>query len=320
MALTYDDLATTTIDKRSRKLADNLSQNTALLYRLNEKGKIRTFSGGRNIEEELMFSGPGNFQYYSGFDQLGTSQGDMLTMAEFGIKQAAVVVSMSGLEELQNAGTEAFIDLFGARLDAAEKEMMNNLSTGIYSDGTGSGGKQIGGLQLLVSDDGTGTVGGIVAGTYTWWANQYFDFSANSVTPSASTITSAMNTLYDQCSRNRDAPDLIVADRTYFNYYLESLQPQQRFTNEKMASAGFWNLKYRNADVVSDGGLGGDAPASHMYMLNTDYIHWRPHSKRNMVALDPKRYAVNQDAFARIIAWAGNMTISGRQLQGVIVA
>lgn len=320
MPLTYDDLATTTIDKRSRKLADNLSQNTALLYRLNEKGKIRTFSGGRNIEEELMFSGPGNFQYYSGYDQLGTSQGDMLTMAEFGIKQAAVVVSMSGLEELQNAGTEAFIDLFGARLDAAEKEMMNNLSTGIYSDGAGSGGKQIGGLQLLVSDDGTGTVGGIVAGTYTWWANQYFDFSANSVTPSASTITSAMNTLYDRCSRNRDAPDLIVADRTYFNYYLESLQPQQRFTNEKMASAGFWNLKYRNADVVSDGGLGGDAPASHLYMLNTDYIHWRPHSKRNMVALDPKRYAVNQDAFARIIAWAGNMTVSGRQLQGVIVA
>lgn len=39
-----------------------------------------------------------------------------------------------------------------------------------------------------------------------------------------------------------------------------------------------------------------------------------------MVALDPKRYAVNQDAFARIIAWAGNMTVSGRKFQGVIVA
>lgn len=320
MALTYDDLATTTIERRSKKLADNLSDNTALLYRLKERGNMRTFSGGRVIEEELMFSGPGNFQYYSGYDTLGVSQGDMLTMAEFGIKQAAVVVSMSGLEELQNDGPEKFIDLFGGRLDAAEKEMMNKISEGVYSNGTGSGGKQIGGLQLLVSDDGTGTVGGIDSGTYTWWQNQVYDFSANSATPGKDTIQHAMNIAYDSASRNRDMPDLIVADRTYFTYYLESLQANQRFTNEKLASAGFWNLKYRNADVVSDGGLGGDAPASHMYMLNTDYIHWRPHARRNMVPLDPKRYAVNQDAFARIIAFAGNMTTSGRKFQAAIVA
>ena len=290
------------------------------MFRLKEKGNVRSFSGGRVIEEELMFSGPGNFAYYSGYDTLGTSQGDMLTMAEFNIKQAAVVVSMSGLEELQNDGAEKFIDLFGGRLDAAEKELMNNLSTGVYSDGTGSGGKQIGGLQLLVSDAGTGTVGGIVSGTYTWWQNQIYDFSAQSVTPSSATVLTAMNTLYSACSRNRDVPDLIVADSVYFNYFMEALQPNQRFTDAKMADAGFWNLKYRNATVVEDGGLGGDAPASHLYMLNTDFIHWRPHAKRNMVPLDPKRYAVNQDAFARIIAFAGNATISGRRFNGVIVA
>ena len=33
--------------------------------------------------------------------------------------------------------------------------MLNNISSGVYSDGTGSGGKQIGGLQLLVADDPT---------------------------------------------------------------------------------------------------------------------------------------------------------------------
>lgn len=60
---TYDDVATTTIERRSKKLADNLSWNTALLFRLKEKGKIRTFTGGRTIVEELAFSGPGNFQY-----------------------------------------------------------------------------------------------------------------------------------------------------------------------------------------------------------------------------------------------------------------
>ncbi len=51
MALTYDDLATTTIERRSKKLADNLSDNTALMFRLKEKGKMRIFSVGLFIEE-----------------------------------------------------------------------------------------------------------------------------------------------------------------------------------------------------------------------------------------------------------------------------
>lgn len=317
---TYDDLATTTIERRSKKLADNLTLNTALMMRMGEKGFTREVPGGKTIVEELAFSGPGNFQYYSGYDQLGIQQGDMLTAAEFTIKQAAVAVSMSGLEMAQNRGAEAFIDLFAARVQQAEREMVNQLSTGAYSDGTGSGGKQIGGLQLLVSDAGTGTVGGIVSSTYTWWKNQIYDFSNSSVTPSSATIQTAMNTLYLACSRNRDMPDLIMADNTYFTYYMESLQAIQRVTNEKLASAGFDNLKYRGADVVPDGGLGGAAPASHMYFLNTDFIHWRPLAGHNMVALNPQRYAVNQDAFVKLIGFYGNMTTSGRQFQGVIVA
>lgn len=52
----------------------------------------------------------------------------------------------------------------------------------------------------------------------------------------------------------------------------------------------------------------------------TKYILYRPHSKREMVPLDPKRFSVNQDAFVILIGWAGNMTARNRQLQGVIVA
>src|SRR3990167_7266440 len=113
---TYDDVATTTIERRSKKLADNLSNNTALLLRMKERGKQRTFSGGRVIVEELAFAGPGNFQYYSGYDELGTTQAEMLTAAEYSWKQAAVAISMSGLEEIQNAGPAQFINLFAGRV------------------------------------------------------------------------------------------------------------------------------------------------------------------------------------------------------------
>ena len=39
-----------------------------------------------------------------------------------------------------------------------------------------------------------------------------------------------------------------------------------------------------------------------------------------MVPLDPDRFSVNQDAMVKLIAFAGNMTLSNRFLQGVITA
>ena len=84
---------------------------------------------------------------------------------------------------------------------------------------------------------------------------------------------------------------------------------------------GFPTLKYMGADVVLDGGISGGATASTLYLLNTDYIHYRPHKLRNMVPLSPKRrVTTNQDAEVQILAWAGNLTSSGSQFQGRIVS
>lgn len=314
------EIVTTTLRERSKVISDNVSDNIAMLMRLRERGKVRPFSGGRTIVEELSYAENGTYTRYSGYDTVDISAQDVLTAAEFNIKQAAVAVSISGLEMLQNAGPNQVIDLMEARIENAERTMANNISADCYSDGTASSSKQIGGLQSLVADAGTGTVGGINSSTYSFWQNQIYDFSSESVTPGNSTIQTAMNTLYLACSRNRDRPDLIVADNIYYRYYWESLQAIQRVTNEKMAAKGFDNLRFMGADVVFDGGLGGDAPASHMYFLNCDYLHFRPHSDRNFVPLDPDRYATNQDAMVKLLAFAGNMTVSNRSLQGVIVA
>jgi hypothetical protein len=113
-----------------------------------------------------------------------------------------------------------------------------------------------------------------------------------------------------------------MTDTTVWNTYVESLQAQQRFTNTNSADAGFATLKFMDADVCLDGGIyngnsGSGAPAGTAYFLNTKYIHYRPHSARNMVPLSPnRRYATNQDAEVQIMAWAGNMTCSGRMFQG----
>lgn len=315
----WDDIMTTTIVNRSKRLADNVSNNNALLRRLEQKGKKRTADGGTKIAQELEYAENTNFLWYSGYDPLNIAVQQTFSAAEFDWKQCAVAVTMSGLEELQNSGIERMIDLMGARIDNAEKTMKNRMAAAIYGDGTAAAGKSIGGLGLIVADTGVGQVGGIDAGTWAFWKNQAFDATTDGgAAATAANILSYMNRMWLKLVRGTDKPDLIVADDAYYTLYWSALLPNQRFTSPDMAQAGFESLKYMSADVVFDGGMGGACPANHMYFLNTDYIYLRPHVDRQYVPLNPDRYVNNQDAVWKLIGWAGNMTCSGRKFQGVL--
>jgi hypothetical protein len=206
------------------------------------------------------------------------------------------------------------IDLLDARLSVAESTLANLISGGLYSDGTGSGGKEIDGLNAAVPlDPTTGTYGGIDRATWTFWRNQFVDSGAADPT----TVQGLFNDLWVKQVRGTDRPDLIMVDNVVWSTYVESLQAQQRFMSPEVGNLGFPTIKYMDADVCLDGGIGGYCPAGTAFFLNCDYIHYRPHSSRNMVPLSPnRRYATNQDAEVQILAWAGNLTCSGAQFQG----
>jgi hypothetical protein len=307
------DIVATTIESRSKKIADNVTKNNAALAKLSERGNTKMFGGGTSIMEELSFAENGNAGWYSGYDLLPVAAQDVISAAEHDIKQLACPVVISGLEQLQNAGREQMIDLLESRLEVAEATMMNLSADGVYGDGTGSGGKEIVGLDAVVSTTPTtGTYGGIDRASWTFWRNKY-----TATTATAANILSLMNTMWASLIRGSNRPDLLIMDSLFWNIYVGVLQAQQRFTDPKMASFGFPTIKYMDADVVLDGGIGGFAAASTCYFLNTKYLKWRPHSARNMVPLAPnKRYAINQDAEVQILAWAGNMTSNGLQFQG----
>ena len=316
------DILATTIESRTKKIADNVTNNNALLMKLKKKGRIKTFSGGSKILQELSFAENSNAGWYSGYDLLPVGISDVISAAEFDIKQAAVPVVISGLEQLQNSGKEKMIDLMEARLEVAESTMANLITGGLYSDGTAAGGKQIDGLQAALPVDPTAVpYGGIDGATFTFWQNAVSDqTAADGLDPTK--IQAYWNTLWAELVRGQDRPDLIMADTTVWNAYVASLQAQQRFTNTDTADAGFATLKFMDADVCLDGGIyngnnGAGTPAGTAFFLNTNYIHYRPHADRNMVPLSPnRRYSTNQDAEVQIMAWAGNLTCSGRQFQG----
>lgn len=324
------EIITTTLRNRTGKLADSVTKNVALFNRMKKRGTIKPVSGGRTILQELEYAENATYQRYSGYEALDISPSDVFTAAEFDWKQGSVAVTISGLEgSVQNTGAEAIINLLSARIRNAEKTMVNNIWGDMYSSGTASSGKQIGGLQLLVADDPTtGTVGGINRATWTFWRNQKFQTTSDGGSAlSTANVQRYMNSIYSQLVRGTDKPDLILSAQAFYNTYLNSLQAIQRITTTDEGLAGFETLKYMGADVVLDGFTAGSAggaagaasgcPASHMYFLNTNYIHWRPHTDRNMVPLETVQ-SINQDATVKLIVFAGNMTLSNAFLQGVM--
>ena len=314
------DILATTIESRTRKCADNVTDNNALLKKLQMRGKIKTFSGGHKIYQELSFAENGNKGWYSGYDELPTAAADVLSAAEFTIKQAAVPVVISGLEMLQNAGRERMIDLMDSRITVAEATLSNLICESLYSDGTGSGGKEIDGLNAAIPATATAsqtdTYGGIDRTSWAFWRSQFSDQTAANGLDSTK-IQGYFNALWATQTRGADRPDLIMADSTVWAAYLASLQTIQRITSTETGQLGFPSVKYMDADVILDGGIGGNCPAGTAFFLNCNYLHYRPHSARNMVSLSPnRRSAVNQDAEVQILGWAGNLTCSGAQFQG----
>src|ERR1043166_7892444 len=92
-----NEIVTTTLRNRSGALADNFSNNNALIAKMKKKGSIKPVSGGRTIVQELAYAQNGTYQRYAGYQTLNINPSDVFTAAEFDWKQAAVAVTWNGL-------------------------------------------------------------------------------------------------------------------------------------------------------------------------------------------------------------------------------
>lgn len=316
----FTELVSTTFRKHSKDIKDNVSKNNAFLRRIMEKGMTRKEDGGLTIVCPLDYAENGTFQRYSGYDVLNIGASDVISAAEYQWRQIAINVVASGLELRINSGDAKIINLVKSRLKNAIRTFKNNFSGDLYSDGTLA--NQINGIQALVSDAGTGTVGGIDASTWTFWKNKVQSAAApiqggGAIAPSATTIESLMLPLYMALVRGDDAPDQIISDNNYFAFYEASQVSIKRYTDSDKANGGFVSLKYKGSDVIFDGGSG--IPTNHMYFLNSDYFELVTHKDADMTVMDEMK-PYNQDAAVVPVLWMGNLTCSNRSLQGVLKA
>ena len=174
-----------------------------------------------------------------GRDQIVPQEG--ISAAEYPWRQLFATIAISGLEEAQNNGEEAIINLLEAKVMQAEETMKTKLNQMLYADGTGNSGKDfLGSRALLIG--ATGNVGGIDAtdALNVWWRSVVGSATGAAVTdPKASlgpawappttrppTATTSIDGIFT-------APDHLRAVR------VRRCTPNVRYQDTKSANAGF---------------------------------------------------------------------------------
>jgi len=319
------EILATTLDLRSEGYTETISKTNALLYKLRQRGNIRLFDGGASIRERLLYNTTGTYTRYSGYEFLNVKPSEVFTEAEFPIKLAATSVTISGEELLKNSGDAQLEDLLEGKIEAAEIELENSINEDLHSDGTADGGRQIGGLGLLLSTTPTtGTVAGINRANWSFWRNKAYNSTATfGAAMSAANIISQMDRVVIDMAIGTDGPDLILMGATAYRWYLEAMQAMQRIvsTGDTMAGAGFPSLAYYGAGKTSDVVLVNDTAlmaATTMLFLNTKYLRLRIHEDRNFSRFGGRLMPVNQDAIVQHIGFAGNLTTNNPSRQAIL--
>src|SRR6056300_1629845 len=129
---TFTELVTTTYRKHKGEFSDNVTNNNALLSRMNQKGRKDVLDGGLTIAQELDYAENGTWQRYSGYDVLDVSASEVLSAAEYNWRQSAVHVTASGRELRINSGDSAITNLAKSRLMNAMRTFKNNMSSDVY--------------------------------------------------------------------------------------------------------------------------------------------------------------------------------------------
>lgn len=317
--INYQQVLSMALEDRSRGWQDIVSKNSPLYDLLNRKGYWESYSGPR-IRQRLMFSLP-EIQFYRDYDFLRNEPEEAFNDAYWTPKQAAVPISLSMTEILNNRGSNQLLPVLRSYIERAEKGLAQGLDTALYGDGTGDGGKAIDGLGAAIPEVPTNVYGGINRATETLWRTGAYNMASNpggfGTTITSTNVKDVFDYVMGQHTRGNESPDVILTCAPHWNAYNQSLMAIQRINDSNGTGAsGFRRLQYvgpgQVAEVVWGGGIRNSMPTNTSFFINSDTLRMRYNPDRNFDNLFPGEGArpINQDAIAQFVGWMGNLTMT----------
>ncbi len=315
-AAQLDELIATTFDRVRPVLVDQITVELPLLAYLNLKGRVTEY-GGLTIRRPVLFAFNDTVGSYSGYDLIDTTPQDGFGYAEYDWKQYAGSVTISGRDELLNAGTSRIINLLQAKIEQLRVSVEDDLNAMLFANVTteGNAGKDFLSIPAIVGDGittnatGKTTLGGIDndADGQTWWRSKI----TNGVDLTTLDGVRTLGTMRNDLRMAKSKPDLHITDQNGYEAYEALALPNLRFTDVKLAELGFDAVSFKGGEVVFD----DDCPAAQWFMLNSQYLEFVRHSQR-WAEMGPFKSPVNQDAKTALVLFMGELLTDNRRAHG----
>jgi hypothetical protein len=238
------------------KPEDNIFKDFLFLNLL-EKNRPASKSGGRSAIGTIEYAVNTTVKAMSDTETLDVTRVPVFDEAEYTWKIYGGDFAISTYEEAINRGASQKIDLLAGKAENLRSSMRRQINSDLFSDGTGFGGKSLGGLQVVVPDDPTtGTRGSINAATYSFWRSQQ---TSGAKTSSAyDNLRGAMRTINVACSTGQgdQSPTHFLTGSGTVNGYESLLVANERIVSKEnsQANAGFDDnaFMFKKAKVVWD--------------------------------------------------------------------
>ena len=295
---------------------DQIFPRSWLLENLKEGQSFRK-GAGDPITGTIEYAVNTTVKSMSELETLDVTRVDVFDRYEYAWKFVGGDIVMSEFEKLVTAGAAGKFNLEAGKIENLKKSFFNQINTDCFSDGTGTSGKQAGGLQLLVSTTPTtGTRGSISSATYSFWRSQQTSGAMTST--AGDNLKASMRSIYNLCSNGpgQETPEFAVSPRTPFETYESlsvSIERLQRTSAADKLISGYKGTQIMFKDIP----LAFDAAclAGAMYILNKRnlfirYLTW-------MKAFPPQS-PVNQFADVVKILTIFNMCTDNPRRLGVV--
>ena len=318
LSLTYGPLLTTTLKRvlDSGALHDNIFNNDVLLQWLRSGNRVKVVDGGERMRIGIMDAKNSTAKWYSDYENLDVTAQAGMTSAFYTWKQGSTSVSVNGRELRSNKGKSRITNLQQEKISQAAASLVDIVATGAFSDGTGTGSKQLTGLEAMIEDTPGTTSYASVATANTAWRNQV---SSGDVGAAAVNLLPNLRTVYNDCKQGKgganSSPDFLITTQSIHESFEALMYPQVRYQQNPSsgADAGIDKLKFKGADVVWD----DYCTSGKMYVLNSNHITLFVHSDANFnMAEGGFQKPINQAALVTQIFFQGNLATDNRRKQG----
>lgn len=261
MALTISQIVASSYAAVEKKKAENQWAESALLRELQRQGFIKKVNLGATIDETLDYRrNAGAVVHTTDLQGLSLSKTEVLTAASYSIASVSVPMVWSKEDEAKNSTENQKIDFADAIMNNALESHDDLLEETLFTTASG-----LLGLNDLITEAGTGTVGGIDASIETWWKNKFDQYVDET------DIESSMTGVWNACAKGSGStkvPRILVSDGNTQAVFEGTQQPMQRYVDSEDLKAGFRTIAFKTARYIFSQKA---TPADSIYFLNDSY-------------------------------------------------